>query len=65
MKGGIEQELGRIRGILEKKYANPADSGYMYITNDGEKIPLTPSMMSEWTRAIVSPPFYYFHVVDF
>ncbi|KAF8810644.1 hypothetical protein BYT27DRAFT_7209245 [Phlegmacium glaucopus] len=44
-KSGIERELGRIRGVLEKKYANPADSGYTYVA-------LTPSMMSEWARAI-------------
>ena len=49
----MERELGRLRGLLEKKYANPADSGYTYITNDGEKVALTPSMMSEWARAVV------------
>ena len=50
----MEKELGRFRGLLEKKYANAADGGYTYILNDGEKVPLTPSMMSEWARACVS-----------
>jgi len=58
VKGGLERELGRIRGVLETKYANPTDGGYTYVTNEGEKVPLTPGMMSEWARAIVRyPPF--------
>ena len=52
-KSGIERELGRLQGLLKKKYANPADSGYTYVANDGEKVLLTPSMMSEWARAVV------------
>jgi len=58
----MERELGRLRGLLEKKYANPTDSGYTYITNDGEKIALTPSMMSEWARAAVC---FFFHCSAF
>ncbi|KAF8799455.1 hypothetical protein BYT27DRAFT_7223729 [Phlegmacium glaucopus] len=51
-KNGVERELGRIRMLLEKKYANDSDSGYTYTAGDGEKVPLTPAMMSEWVRAI-------------
>ncbi|KAF8173099.1 hypothetical protein BJ912DRAFT_1065367 [Pholiota molesta] len=53
-KGHIERELSRIRGILEKKYANPTDSGYTYIHDDGERLPLTPAMLLQWARAIYS-----------
>jgi hypothetical protein len=52
-KAGMERELARLQGLLEAKYANPSDAGYTYVTNDGEKIPLTPPMMSEWARACV------------
>ncbi|KAF5328393.1 hypothetical protein D9619_013340 [Psilocybe cf. subviscida] len=48
----LERELGRFRGLLEKKHANPHDAGYTYIHNNGEKLPLTPAMMSEWARAL-------------
>ncbi|KAF8153331.1 hypothetical protein B0H34DRAFT_861457 [Crassisporium funariophilum] len=50
-KSGIDQEIACFCGLLEKKYANPADSGYTFILNYGEKIPLTPSMMLEWAQA--------------
>ena len=59
----MEKELGRFRGLLEKKYANAADGGYTYILNDGEKVPLTPSMMSEWARACVSTRPFSSHIV--
>lgn len=49
----MDQELGRLRGILEKKYQNPNDSGYTYITNDGERLPLMPVMLAQWCRALV------------
>ena len=52
-KNGIERELARIRGLLEKRYSNPSDSGYTFVTDEGKKIPLTPSMLSEWSRAVV------------
>lgn len=42
-----------MRGKLEKKYANPDDGGYTYVADDGEKIPLTPALMSQWARAMV------------
>lgn len=48
----IEQELGCIRGQLELKYANPADSGYKY---NGEKVLLTPPL-SLATVMSGSPP---------
>ncbi|KAF8957940.1 hypothetical protein BDZ97DRAFT_1628693, partial [Flammula alnicola] len=51
-KGGIDRELARCRGKLEKKYANPNDGGYTYVANDGERIPLTPALMSQWARAM-------------
>ncbi|KAF8870045.1 hypothetical protein CPB84DRAFT_1855828 [Gymnopilus junonius] len=48
----IDRDLGRIRGLLEKKYRNPNDDGYTFIANDGERVPLTPGMISEWARCI-------------
>lgn len=48
----MDRELGRLRGLLEKKYQNPNDSGYTYITNDGERLPLTPIMLAQWCRAL-------------
>jgi len=52
MRGRVElsANLGCIHGRLELKYGNPTK----YITNDGEKVPLTPTMILEWVRAIVS-----------
>jgi len=42
-------------GILEKKYANDHDAGYTYIDSAiGDSVPLTPFMMKEWARAMVS-----------
>ncbi|KAI0245275.1 hypothetical protein BJV78DRAFT_1158810 [Lactifluus subvellereus] len=45
-KGAIDHELGHFWGILEKKYVNAGDSGYTFISNDGDKMPLMPAMMS-------------------
>jgi hypothetical protein len=51
----LEFELARFRGLLEKRYANDHDSGYTYINPvSSEAIPLTPFMMKEWARAMVS-----------
>jgi len=54
VKHGIECDLGQIRGLLEKKWANPDDGGYTYVADDGKRILLTPSLLLEWSRAIVS-----------
>ncbi|KDR66659.1 hypothetical protein GALMADRAFT_216875 [Galerina marginata CBS 339.88] len=51
-KNVVDRELGRIRMLLEKKYANESDGGYTYTAGDSERVPLTPAMMSEWVRAI-------------
>jgi len=59
-KSAIEHELGCIHGHLELKYANPTDGGYTYIANDGKKVPLTPTMILEWVRAIVGPLSFIF-----
>ncbi|KAG6846628.1 hypothetical protein H0H93_012750, partial [Arthromyces matolae] len=48
----LEQELGRLRGLLEDKYQNPNDAGYTYICDSGDRLPLTPFMMKEWARAL-------------
>ncbi|KAG6819389.1 hypothetical protein H0H93_012295, partial [Arthromyces matolae] len=48
----LEQELGRLRGLLEDKYQNPNDAGYTYICDNGDRLPLTPFMMKEWARAL-------------
>jgi hypothetical protein len=40
---------------LEKEHANDHDVGYTYIDPiAAESIPLTPFMMKEWARAMVS-----------
>ena len=40
---------------MEKKWGNPDDSGFTYVADDGERVLLTPSLLLEWARAIVSP----------
>ncbi|KIM35743.1 hypothetical protein M413DRAFT_14400 [Hebeloma cylindrosporum] len=47
-----ERAIARNRVLLEKEYANPADSGYTYVGVNGEKFPLTPAMLNEWSRAM-------------
>lgn len=50
----IDFELARLRGLLEKKYANDHDAGYTYINSvNAESTPLTPFMLKEWARAMV------------
>lgn len=50
----LDSELARLRGLLEKKYANDHDAGYTYIDPISlESVPLTPFMMKEWARAMV------------
>ncbi|KIK02604.1 hypothetical protein K443DRAFT_37385, partial [Laccaria amethystina LaAM-08-1] len=51
-KNVVKRELGHIHMLLKKKYANDSDGGYTYTASDGERVPLTPAMMSEWVRAI-------------
>src|ERR1700733_2784536 len=61
MYSKLELELARFRGILEKKYANDYDAGYTYIDPaTGDSVPLTPFMMKEWARAMVSNNIVYF-----
>ena len=58
----IDHELARFRGLLEKRYANDHDAGYTYIDPvTGDSTPLTPYMMKEWARAMVS---IFFVVLD-
>jgi hypothetical protein len=53
----IDSELARLRGLLEKKYSNDHDAGHTYIDPaTSESIPLTPFMMKEWARAMVTCP---------
>jgi hypothetical protein len=49
-----EYALAKERTKLEKKYQNDHDGGYTYIDATGVSIPLTPFMMKEWARALVS-----------
>lgn len=56
-----DSELARLRGLLEKKYSNDYDAGYTYIDPvTSDSIPLTPFMMKEWARAMVT----FFLLVD-
>lgn len=51
----IDSELARLRCLLEKKYSNDYDAGYTYIDPvTSDSVPLTPFMMKEWARAMVS-----------
>jgi hypothetical protein len=50
-----DEELARFRLKLEKRWGNDHDSSYAYIdTVTGESVGLTPFMMDEWVRALVS-----------
>lgn len=51
----LESELAWLRSKLERKWSNDNDEGFTYIpSNGGPAIRLTPSMMKEWARSIVS-----------
>ncbi|KAJ3848224.1 hypothetical protein EV368DRAFT_68455 [Lentinula lateritia] len=51
----MEQELARIRIILEKQHGNDYDLTYTYIDpTTAEKFALSPNAIDEWTRAIYS-----------
>ncbi|KAJ3871769.1 hypothetical protein F5051DRAFT_433582 [Lentinula edodes] len=51
----MEQELVRIRIILEKQHGNDYDLTYTYIDpTTAEKFALSPNAIDEWTRAIYS-----------
>ena len=49
----MDMELAQLCHKLEVKYANGRDLGYMYITANGESIPLTVFMMKEWACTMV------------
>ena len=54
--------MARLRGLLEKKYANDHDSGYTYIDPvTSDLVPLTPFMMTEWSRAMVQSIYCEYH----
>jgi hypothetical protein len=40
--------------MLEKKWGNKHDNTFVYIYPDSTKLPLTPHMLKEWARALVS-----------
>ncbi|KAG6910761.1 hypothetical protein DXG01_007648 [Tephrocybe rancida] len=48
----IDRELARLRGELEDRFQNKHDSGYTFLTDSGEPLPLTPLMMKEWARGL-------------
>ena len=51
----IDHELARFCQMLEKKYGTDHDGTYSYIDPvTATTIPLTPFMMKEWARAMVS-----------
>ncbi len=58
----MDSQLARLRGLLEKKYANDHDSGYTYIDPvTSDLVPLTPFMMTEWSRAMVQSIYCKYH----
>ena len=51
----IDHELARFCCMLEKKYASDCTGGYAYIDAvTATPIPLTPFMLKQWARAMVS-----------
>jgi len=55
----VVSKLVHLHGLLEKKYSNNHNSGYIYIDAISlESIPLTPFMMKEWACALVSNIFF-------
>ena len=51
----LDSELARLRGLLEKKYSNDHDAGYTFVDPvTSDSFLLTPFMMKEWARAMVS-----------
>ncbi len=58
----MDSQLAHLRGLLEKKYANDHDSGYTYIDPvTSDLVPLTPFMMTEWSRAMVQSIYCEYH----
>lgn len=50
----MEQEIAYIWGLLEKQYGNDHDMSYAWLNPEtGNKVPLSPLAIDEWTRAIV------------
>jgi len=50
-----DEELAHLRGKLEKRWGNDSDSSYAYLDPiSGQRFPLTPFMMDEWVRGMVS-----------
>jgi hypothetical protein len=56
----LEKQLAHFRVLLEKKWGNELDNSCTYIYPDGTLLPLTPHMIKEWARAIVSSSLIYF-----
>ncbi|KAF8814764.1 hypothetical protein BYT27DRAFT_7249806 [Phlegmacium glaucopus] len=56
-----ERAFARNRLILEKEYTNSTDSGYTYVGPNGEKTPLTPAMLSEWSQAMTKGSVSKYH----
>jgi len=50
----MEASLARIRGKLLKKYQRDDGDGITYRYADGSTLRLTPFLIKEWSRAIVS-----------
>ena len=48
------RQLARIRRLIENKYGNQNDQTLVYSFPDGYKLRLTPVMVKEWARHIVS-----------
>jgi hypothetical protein len=54
----IDSKLACLHGLLEKIYSNDHNAGYTYVDpTTSDSIPLTPFIMKEWARAIVTFPY--------
>src|ERR1700720_3388251 len=50
----METALAKIQNHIVKKYQHDDDDGITYRYNDGSTLRLTPFLIKEWARAIVS-----------
>lgn len=49
-----EKQLALIRGKIMKRHGNDHNAGATYVAPDGHAIPLTPYLVKQWARAVVS-----------
>ena len=51
-----EKQLVLIWSKIMKQHGNDHNAGATYVAPDGHAIPLTPYLVKQWARAVVSAP---------